>query len=179
VSEADGYADSSELELELLLDPRFGGEETPPPPDRDENLSDRDPSSEAIGGAAINWRNLPDELAPEVWLKLREWVEWICDRYTVPEEVVPACWWRHGAIVEDLSALKTAWAASYDTTDAGYGPIGFQERWFAAQTRLRTIGGGICAAGHRDDRARTFPDDAPAWRQWITETHAASPTSGR
>jgi hypothetical protein len=179
VSEPSGYTDSSELDLELLLDPRFGGDGAPPPPDHDDLLADHNPSSETIGGAAINWRTLPDGLAADVWRELREWVEWICDRYTVPEEVVPGCWWRHGAIVEDLAALHTAWTASYDTTDAGYGPIGFQERWFLAQTRLRSIAGGICAAGHRNDRGRSFPDDSHAWRQWITRAHAVPATSGR
>ena len=52
---------------------------------------------------------------------LRDWVEWFTVRYDVPVSVVPNCWWRHGALVEELSALHVAHLAAFDASDAGFG----------------------------------------------------------
>ena len=55
-----------------------------------------------------------------------------------PGDADPDCWWRHGGLVEELSALHTSWVAAYDTVDAGYGPIGWLERFQTAIERWRT-----------------------------------------
>ena len=136
-----------------------------------EEESDRDPDSEEIAAIAVNWRTLPHEDASKKWEELRSWVEWISERYAINESVIPDCWWKHGSLVEELSALQTAWNVSYDTTDAGYGPIGFVERWHNAQARLRQISGGSCTQGHRADRLREFPVD-DEWRRWTENSHA-------
>ena len=37
---------------------------------------DRDGDFEVLGAEVVNWRELTDDQAPEVWAQLREWVEW-------------------------------------------------------------------------------------------------------
>jgi hypothetical protein len=47
---------------------------------------------------------------------LADWIAWLMDRYSLDHRTVPCCWDQHGALVEELSALRTAWLASYAFT---------------------------------------------------------------
>lgn len=137
-----------------------------PPPGHDD-------SSEPLGVHVPDWRRLTDEAASAEWMPLREWVEWFTVRYNIPVSVVPACWWRHGSLVEELSALHVAHLASFDESDTGYGPIGWHERLSLAHPRLQRAGAG-CADGHSETRPRSWAGatDEQEWDAWITQTHA-------
>ena len=137
------------------------------------DLDDRNGDSELIGGDIVNWRTLTPDQAPEAWAKLHEWVTWLCGRYGVENTIVPDCWWRHGSLVEELSALHSAWLASFDETDSGYGPIGWHERWAIAKERLRKNYSGACLNGHKLPSTRLMPApyDDPAWHDWIRAPH--------
>ena len=130
---------------------------------------DRDVDSEILGADIVNWRELTKDQAPEVWTQLREWVEWLSDRYNLDLNTVPACWWKHSPLVEELSAIHTAWLASFDSTDAGYGPIGWHERFAQTRTRLKSHYNGDCTRGHTDRPARSWPANAAdsEWQAWI------------
>ncbi|MFF9563952.1 hypothetical protein ACF1AJ_11440 [Leifsonia sp. NPDC014704] len=120
----------------------------------------------------INWRTLADADAPEVWTDLRNWVTWFTHRYNLPTRKIPPCWFKHGALVEELSALHTAWLVSYDSLDAGYGPIGWHERLAVAIPRLATWYNGECHNGHTEV-SQTGDDTLPAdWGDWISHSHA-------
>jgi hypothetical protein len=41
-----------------------------------------------------------------------QWVDWLVSRYQLGH-VIPPCWWAHGPMVEELSALETAWRGAY------------------------------------------------------------------
>jgi len=131
-------------------------------------------SSAPIGGIVTNWRELADEDASERWEALREWVEWMTVRYNVPVSVIPACWWKHDRLVEELSALHTAHLAAFDPSDAGYGPIGWHERLAIAWPRLSHAYGGGCSTGHRPTKPRTWDDttDENEWTAWTSQAHA-------
>lgn len=118
----------------------------------------------------INWRELSDGEAREVWNELRSWVEWACDRYQLPDQVVPQCWWKHPYLVEELSALFAAWMAFYDVADTGTGPISWLERLANSKTRMRDAYGNACARGHTAVTSRTWEAD-PEWESWISATH--------
>ena len=87
--------------------------------------------------------------------------------------LVPDCWWKHGAIVEELSALHSAWLASFDETDSGYGPIGWHERWAVAKDRLRKAYAGGCRDGHKDQPTRVMPPIVGdiEWDDWAKASH--------
>ncbi|NYE18018.1 hypothetical protein [Microbacterium immunditiarum] len=130
-------------------------------------------SSEPIGAHAVDWRRLGDENAAAEWRMLRDWVEWFTVRYNIAVSVVPDCWWRHGALVEELSALHIAHLASFDSSDGGYGAIGWHEHLSLALPRLTRAGAG-CASGHTDSKPRSWSNrtDEQEWEAWIAETHA-------
>ncbi|MGH1524217.1 hypothetical protein ACRAWC_09340 [Leifsonia sp. L25] len=127
-----------------------------------------------LGIRVINWRTLEDEDAPQVWTDLREWVVWFTHRYNIASRKVPPCWFKHGALVEELSALHTAWLVSYDSLDAGYGPIGWHERLAVAIPRLATWYNGECHNGHSELPQTGDTADLPEWSAWIGRSHAGS-----
>lgn len=125
------------------------------------------------GTRAIRWRDLPLELAWVEWRTLREWVEWVTARFDVPITLVPNCWWKHPALVEELSALHVAWRTAYDKQDTGLGPIMWLERWHAAKPRLRDAYPGSCTSGHKDPKRRSWGNitDQDEWEAWATDAH--------
>ena len=121
----------------------------------------------------MDWRHLSGAEARQAWTALREWVEWFTIRYDVPISIVPTCWWKHGHLVEELSALHIAHLASFDRNDTGYGPLGWHERWAAAQQRLQRAGGG-CTSQHHEMKPRSWDaaTDEAEWDAWIDQSHA-------
>jgi hypothetical protein len=118
----------------------------------------------------VNWRTLTNREAPEAWEKLADWVSWICRRYPLADDVVRNCWYLHGGVVEELSALHACWQASFDESDSGLGPIGFHERLDLARNRLRVLQGS-CGEDHVADRIRVLPYPSD-WSDWIRSSHA-------
>lgn len=137
-------------------------------------VDDRTEDSEPLGVSVINWRQLPDDQARAAWDAVREWVEWFVVRYRVPESTVPACWFQHGQLVEELSALHTAHVASFDARDTGFGPILWHERLSLTYSRLTRAYAGGCSNGHRDviPRASIGRIDETEWDAWASTAHA-------
>ena len=146
-------------------DPRHA----PAPPD-----DPRQGASAPIGAPTINWRTLTDEDAKATWAALREWVEWFTVRYRISESTVPACWWKHGQLVEELSALHIAHEAAFHSTDTGFGPIGWHERLNLALPRLNRAYAGGCARGHDPLKPRSWSNitDEQEWDAWTNQAHA-------
>ena len=48
----------------------------------------REGGGELLAAIVINWRELLAGDAPEAWNSLRDWVEWIIQRYDVPDVVI-------------------------------------------------------------------------------------------
>jgi hypothetical protein len=160
----------------------------PPPPDPDDeiagDIAGYDPNnrygpSDPLGAHIVNWRTLPDHKAPTAWNALRAWVEWFTVRYRISESVVPPCWYKHGQLVEELSALHTAHDVAFDTTDSGYGPIGWHERLSLALPRLNKAYSGGCARGHdtRAPRPCEGITDEQEWDAWTRQAHARRDTT--
>ncbi|MGC0252154.1 DUF4913 domain-containing protein [Pseudactinotalea sp. Z1748] len=125
----------------------------------DKALADRTGGQEVIGPAIINWREIETETRNEAAQHLIDWVHgWLIPRYALQDKDLPECWWRHGMLIEELSALHTAWLVAFHETDGGNGPIGWHERFALARTRMK-VG---CAAGvHRDKPLRRLPKVDP------------------
>lgn len=134
-------------------------------------------ASTPIGGDVTDWHTLPDGDAKDVWETLRGWVEWVTVRYSIPISVVPNCWYKHGALVEELAALHTAHRAAFDPADAGFGPIGWHERLHLALPRLTRAYGGGCSTEHRPTKPRSWETatDEQDWETWTAQAHAHRP----
>jgi hypothetical protein len=64
----------------------------------------------------VCWALLDDLETEDALDELQDWVDWAVDRYRLDRRTVPPCWDQHGALVEELSALRTAWVAAYALT---------------------------------------------------------------
>lgn len=159
----------------------------PPVPDSDDQIgndvagnhpptppSGHDSPAATLGIEIVNWRTLPDHKAPAAWKALRAWVEWFTVRYDIPVSTVPDCWFKHPALVEELSALHAAHIVSFDRRDTGLGPIGFHERLSLALPRLTKTYAGGCARGHSTHTPRSWSTatDEQEWDAWTTTAHA-------
>ncbi|MGF3057332.1 DUF4913 domain-containing protein [Microbacterium sp. YY-01] len=122
-----------------------------------EALADRHRESALDPQVIVNWREITGMQRINASRALVEWVhEWLIPRYAVKTRTVPDCWWQHGDLIEELSALHTAWLVAFDPADAGYGPVGWHERYAAALQRSTMR--SRCEGGHRADLVRVLPE---------------------
>lgn len=89
-------------------------------------------------------------------------------------DAAPVCWFKHGDLVEELSALHLAHTVAFDTSDAGFGPIGWHERLSLAIPRLRRAYAGGCSRGHDRYKPRSWTNavDEQEWDAWANQAHA-------
>ncbi|MBS3177212.1 MULTISPECIES: hypothetical protein [unclassified Pseudoclavibacter] len=153
--------------------------------------TDVDPANrgEVVPGlypTVLAWQRFAVENADvdKEWTELAKFVRWVVVRYEL--DSIPECWHLHGALVEELSALKSAHIASFDAGDSGIGPIGWHERFHLAQQRIKEWYRGDCRDGHMPsarkwaelgtDEWATWIDGG--WRELIEPAVAASPRQG-
>ena len=143
----DGDRDRVELEqlaiaVEQLLDLHGALRE------QVETLAEQVPST---GPKVFRWAQLDAGEAEAAWTALAGWVDWLLDRHIV-KEVPRGCWWRHGSMVEELTALWWAWQAAYDPKADPRAPLMWLEQLDRARDRirLRLTQQGACMTGeHR------------------------------
>ena len=68
--------------------------------------------------------------------ELVDWVDWVFDRYALDHRTIPPCWSQHGALLEELSALRTAWVTVYSADSVGDAPLRWHSEFAAARQRL-------------------------------------------
>jgi hypothetical protein len=66
----------------------------------------------SLSNSPVNWRDLTVDDAIEQWGRLVPWVDWIRDRYSLQERI-PACWYAHGPLIEELSSLHGLWVGAF------------------------------------------------------------------
>ncbi|HVV77957.1 MAG TPA: hypothetical protein VHC43_18220 [Mycobacteriales bacterium] len=139
--------------LTSIVDP---GPALPPSSGADASVASRadapGPPTDSRAGIAHVWHSLTAHEADRAWSALTEWVDWLTSRFTL-DDAVPMCWYRHGAMVDELDALRAAWAAAYldphaRPVDASY----WLESLDRALMRLRVWDRYGCTAGtHHED----------------------------
>ncbi|WP_298593562.1 DUF4913 domain-containing protein [uncultured Rothia sp.] len=101
------------------------------------------------------WRHVSAAEARGLWVRLREWVDWVNGRYFASSwESIRPCWFRHPAAVEELTALWAAWESAYRAPDEGEGfsdaALWWHEKLHAVVHRLWDEQFAECKAGHQD-----------------------------
>ena len=74
--------------------------------------------------------------ATEVLDELTDWVQWLPHRFTLDPRTIPDCWDQHGPLIEELSALYTAWQTAYAPTAEGDAPFAWMNQFALARQRL-------------------------------------------
>lgn len=108
----------------------------------------------------VAWDDLDAAQAADTWEHLEDWVTWLVRRFRLRPRDVPPCWYLHGAVVEELTALWGSHQDAYSDDEAASAA----SEWLhvLADTRYRLADWiartGCIAVEHRED-----PD--VAWRQ--------------
>jgi len=84
----------------------------------------------------VPWLAHPPPPARLLLPDLEPWVEWLAGHYTLDHRIIPPCWAQHWELIEELSALHTAWQDAYAETSHGDAPLTWHERFAPARQRL-------------------------------------------
>jgi hypothetical protein len=112
------------------------------------------PSSHLDTPRVVCWPRLNVDDAEAELHQLGEWIGWLVARYSLDHRTIPPCWQHHGAIIEELSALRSLWHACYGPDASPADPTNFHQRLGLAMQRLRDwTARRDCKPGqHREDQ---------------------------
>lgn len=85
---------------------------------------------------ALAWPTLSAEETDDALAELEDWIDWLRDRYHLDQRHLPACWALHGELIEELSALHTAWQHSYAPDADGSAPLRWHDAFEVCRERL-------------------------------------------
>jgi hypothetical protein len=116
------------------------------------------------------WRNLDANGAGEAWKTLSGFVDWLVGRYDLGD-LVPACWWCHGAVTEELTALWTSWIVAYlDPEAEPDAPLIWHERFAGCRSRISEWDRMGCAQrGHRAGAPAPWQRDKGAFASFVED----------
>ena len=128
----------------------------------------------------VNWAALDAEHAAEQWSLLVDWTDWLRDRYQLHERI-PACWYAHGPLIEEVSSLRTAWVGAYLDQQARLDePSRWHEELDHTLERIRLWDRSGCADGrhHPDEPLRDDTDHSHRERTIHADLAARQTTEG-
>lgn len=113
------------------------------------------PADEPVAYVPYCWRHVSAAEARGLWVRLREWVDWVNGRYFSSSwESIRPCWFRHPAAVEELTALWAAWESAYRASDEGEGfsdaALWWHEKLHTVVHRLWDEQFAECKARHQE-----------------------------
>jgi hypothetical protein len=133
--------------------------------------------------APWNWKELTGPDAAELMEILGAWVDWINERYGVTDSSrILGCWYRHTAVVEELTAAWVAWRSAYyghknAVTDAASWHDG---TFWPMLERIRSKPWGfsecINEGSHKDHRPSFRPSTDPGFSDFLAELGATAAT---
>lgn len=126
---------------------------------------------ERVPGAPVVWDELSPKERAALWPQFVAWVIWVADRYEVTNDQLPRqCWWLHGAVVEELTALWTSHQSAYAPgEDAGSAPYLWQDALARGIERIGRLWIGTCRNGqHRARHREAWDGDEPYLREFLS-----------
>jgi hypothetical protein len=123
----------------------------------------------------LDWRAVTAADSDDAWTELRDWVSWLTDRYVLDHRVIPPCWYRHGAVVDVLTALRDHHRCAFDDLQPPTAAGEWHRVFRDLEPRLRDWAArtGCTTTMHRPDVAVTWPDDRDDWAQHLHTERAA------
>lgn len=116
------------------------------------------------------WREIPAQMQRDALVGLRRWVDWLVAEFSLPRQVVPACWFRHSNIIAELHAAMNM---EYKVWEEGAPSANPMMMWLphlqAAEGRLRIMVENIqCDQDqHVETPVRTLDYDDELWRATV------------
>ena len=112
----------------------------------------------------VCWPRLDHDAAVGAWHGLDAWIRWCVGRYGLDHRTIPPCWYQHGALVEELSALRTGWQAAHSPTAPGNAPLEWHALFAMARQRLQdwVARSGCRPDEHREQHGTTWIDEPDA-----------------
>jgi hypothetical protein len=131
---------------------------------------DRQPPDQVTSPVCIETASAPTAEGIDLE-QLARWVDRVQERYAATGDWLRPCWWRHGFVVEELSALRTSWLGVYsaDEPPAPSAALKWHEQAEKCRDRIRrtiSTGPGCTTVSHRPDQSVT--DDS----RWADERAA-------
>ncbi|WP_433463965.1 hypothetical protein [Spirillospora sp. CA-128828] len=111
-------------------------------------------------GTPIIWHKLQPDLAAALWEPFTQWVVWLADTYALTVHQLPRCWYQHGGVIQELTALWTSWLSAHDRDkgDAGAAVYLWQDALGRALDRFSKWLGQCVNGSHK-------PRDRDPWSQ--------------
>jgi hypothetical protein len=108
----------------------------------------------------VAWHRLTARQAAVAWEELADWVRWLARRYRLDSRDLPSCWPKHGDLVEELSALRTAHQGAFHPAAPAGGPSDWHHTLALTRQRLRdsSAAAGCRGGEHREPSARTWAE---------------------
>ncbi|MFF7359007.1 hypothetical protein ACFZA1_41390 [Streptomyces filipinensis] len=140
--------------------------------------SEEGSDSTRVPGTPIAWHKVSEDEREELWSQFASWVIRMADTYELTTEQLPhACWWEHGAVVAELTAVWTGWESTYSSEeDAAAGPYLWHDAWARGIERIGRMWLGECTNGYHQQKFRTVWGTDPAYRKTVIE--AGPPGAG-
>ncbi|RPF21433.1 hypothetical protein [Myceligenerans xiligouense] len=139
--------------------------------------SDAEPLGE-VPLQPMNLRALTSTEAEIYWRVLDDWVTWLRHEYGLGVTHIPPLWHRHAALRWELSALHTAWLASYHPEASALAPAAWHRELAESLRRLHDWVGqsGTTLTQDRPTGVTLWPGE-PGFGAAETWQNAAEPTS--
>lgn len=109
-------------------------------------------------GTPFRWENLDPEQTRGTWQAFGDWVRWLCERFRLDD--IPPCWYQHGDLVEELTALWLAWEGSYHPDARFDDPVRWLDWLARARTRLARRSPRCGIGTHKEHTSGPTHDDS-------------------
>ncbi|WP_331752214.1 hypothetical protein [Streptomyces chartreusis] len=109
-----------------------------------------------VPGTPIVWRKLEDPERSDLWVEFTGWVFDIADQFELTVDQLPRdCWWLHGGVVEELTALWTSHRSAFEIKDdSGASVYLWHDAFARALDRISRSWLGECTNGYHQPRSR-------------------------
>ncbi|MGW2106328.1 hypothetical protein [Streptomyces sp. NPDC001948] len=129
-------------------------------------------------GTPVIWRKLEEPERSETWAEFTSWVIDIADQFELTVDQLPRdCWWLHGSVVEELTALWTSHRSAFEAKDdSGASVYLWHDAFARALERISRSWLGECTNGYHQPRSRERWGSDAKFRAEVTA--AGPPPSG-